>query len=345
MRVALVCPYDLGRFGGVQDQVVKLATWLRSSGDDVVMVGPGVEGPEGAVLLGPTRVVKANAASTPISFDPRIGGKVAAAVEGCDVVHVHEPLMPTVSIGAMRRVEQPIVATFHADPSPITERAYGGGRALVRRLLWRAAVVTAVSPVAARVVPAGIAVRLVPNGVDVAAYPDIPRDPMQVVFLGRDDPRKGLRALLEAWPAVRARVGGAQLVVMGTDRVADAPSDVEFMGRVSEETKRATLAGAGVLCAPNTSGESFGIVVAEGMAAGCAVVASALPGFVHAAGQAGVLVKPGDTDGLAAALIMVLEDEVRAAELRSRSLERVARFDRDAVLTAYQECYRDAMVR
>ncbi len=73
MRVGLVCPYDLGRPGGVQDQVIRLAGWLRDAGHDAMVVGPGTEGPPGAVLLGATRVVTANRSTAPVRLDPRIG--------------------------------------------------------------------------------------------------------------------------------------------------------------------------------------------------------------------------------------------------------------------------------
>ncbi len=94
MRIGLVSPYDLGRPGGVQDQVIRLAGWLRDEGHDVVIVGPGIEGPDGAVLLGPTTVVPANRAATPIRLRPGVGRELTAVLGGLDVIHVHEPLMP-----------------------------------------------------------------------------------------------------------------------------------------------------------------------------------------------------------------------------------------------------------
>ena len=73
MRVGLVSPYDLGRPGGVQDQVIRLSGWLREAGHEAVIVGPGTEGPDGAILLGSTTVVPANRAKTPIRLSPGVG--------------------------------------------------------------------------------------------------------------------------------------------------------------------------------------------------------------------------------------------------------------------------------
>jgi phosphatidylinositol alpha-mannosyltransferase len=339
-----VCPYDLGRFGGVQDQVIKLSSWLRDAGHDAVVVGPGSEGPEGSVLVGSVRTVRANGSDVPAALGPSVIPAVASALEGCDVVHVHEPLMPLVSLAAMFRSKAPVVATFHAAPPPFVKGVYRTGRVGVRRVLDRAAVVTAVSPVAAGSVGELTSVWIVPNGLDVAEYRPAARDPRRVIFVGRDEPRKGLDILLEAWPAVRSEHPDAQLVVVGAERRDGAPPDVRFLGRLDEHAKRAELATSGIACAPNLGGESFGIVVAEMMASACAVVASALPGFVHVCGDAAQLVKPADPEGLAWGLARVLADEDLATSLSRAGRERVMRFDRSKVLAGYLAAYEEALV-
>ncbi len=342
MRIALVCPYDLGRFGGVQDQVLQLARRLRAAGDEVRVVGPGSDGPAGAVLVGRSRVLRANRSDVPISLQPAAVGAVAEAIAGVDVVHVHEPLMPLVSLAAMLRARVPVVATFHAAPSALMRRGYRIGRGLVARTLERASVVTAVSPAASQPIEAAADVRLIPNGVDLTVRPQVPRIPHRVAFVGRPEPRKGLHVLLAAWPEVRRHVPDAELVVMGADAPAETPPGVVFAGRVPEEEKWRLLASSGVSCAPNLGGESFGIVVAEGMAAGCAVVASALPGFVHVAGEAALLTKPGDAASLAWSLRSVLSDEALAGDLRAQAAARVEMFGWPHVLAGYRRAYEDA---
>jgi phosphatidylinositol alpha-mannosyltransferase len=340
MRVAIVCPYDLGRFGGVQDQALALATWLRGVGHQAVVIGPG-EGPSGTVSVGRAVPVPANGSVAPVSLRPRHLKRLVVATAGADVVHIHEPMMPTVSLAATRLPDLPKVGTFHADPSPALRRLYRSAGPLARRIVGRLDVITAVSPVAASVVERLAPVRLVPNGIDVETYQPSPGVPKRVAFLGRDDLRKGLDVLLAAWPEVFAAIPDAELVVAAGERREEIEG-VRFV-TVPEGEKRTYLQDAAIYCAPNLGGESFGIVLVEGMAAGCAIVASALPAFAHVLGGAGVLTKPGEVTGLAGALIRVLGDEALCRQLQERSLERVGRYDRDAVLAGYLAAYRTAI--
>jgi len=342
MRVAIVCPYDLGRDGGVQDQAIRLGGWLSELGHETVLIGPGKQGPEGAVLVGGTAVVKANKAATPIGVNPMLRRALSEAFDGADVVHIHEPLMPTVSIAATRIGSLPKVGTFHADPPRWVRSTYRGTRVLLRRVLGTLDVVTATSPVSASALSGFCVPRIVPNGVDVDLYSDTEKLRGSVAFLGRDDARKGLDVLLEAWPSVVDRVPWATLTVMGAERQGDH-GEIRFLGRVSEESKRAELARSQIYCAPNLSGESFGIVLVEGMASGCAVVASALPAFAHVLGDAGELVAPGDVAGLADRIVDVLSDDRRSDALSTTAKSRSERFDGLTVAAEFVRAYEDAI--
>ncbi len=356
MRVALVCPYDLGIPGGVQDQVIRLREWLSTAGHEAWIVAPGTsehedaagEGvagpslPPGTVVVGSSTVVRANRSAAPIALDPRVARRVRSAVRGADVVHIHEPFMPIVSLTATRIADLPTVGTFHADPSPVVRHALRIGGPLARSLAGRLDVVTAVSEVARSSVPSIGRVRIIPNGIDVAAYAPSEKDPMSVAFVGRDDPRKGLDVLLEAWEAVAAAVPEAHLTVVGARRPTGPPR-VEFLGRVDEVTKRDVLGSAGVAVAPNLGGESFGIVVAEAMASGCAVVASAIPAFTRVLGDAGEFVRPGDAEGLAQRILFVLGDPDRQRSLGVEAMGEVRRFDAGVVTSDYVGAYESAI--
>lgn len=341
MKIALISPYDLARFGGVQGQVFDLAKWLREAGHDAWVVGPG-RAPSGTISVGKIRVLPANGAAAPISLTPGMRTRITEAVAEADVLHIHEPLMPLVSLGALRVRGVPKVGTFHADPSRFIRSLYGVGRHALRAKLRRLHVRTAVSPVAAAGARHLGPLRIVPNGLDVALYAAGRRDGRTVLFVGRDDPRKGLDSLLSAWPTVLNSVPNARLIVAGPVK-RDPAAGVEFAGAVDDNAKQALLASADVLCAPNTGGESFGLVVAEGMAAGCAVVATALPAFSYVLGDAGLLVKVGDTPGLAGSVVTVLTDEARRLALQAAARERVRRFDRSAVVAEYVASYEDAV--
>jgi phosphatidylinositol alpha-mannosyltransferase len=343
MKVAVVCPYDLGRFGGVQDQAEKLTGWLQEAGHEAWLVGPGTEGPAGARLVGPVTVVTANGAATPITLRPASWKATAEAVAGADVIHIHEPFMPIVSQAAAAVDGVAKVGTFHADPSRAVRRLYRIGGPLLRRIARKLTLATAVSPVAAAPLAGLVDVRLVPNGIDTSDYVVGKKVPRSVAFVGRDDPRKGLDVLLQAWPEVLRQVPDAELVVAGAETRSDASSGVSFLGVIDEEAKRDLLATTSVFCAPNTGGESFGIVLAEAMAAGCAVVASAVPAFVHVLGEAGALAKPADSAGLAHTLVRALSDASYREALSAAALERVKSFDRAAVLGAYVRVFEEAI--
>lgn len=343
MKVAVISPYDLGRHGGVQDQALRLTGWLRDVGHESVLVGPGKEGPPGAVLVGGTMVIAANRAATPIALDPLVGRRITAAVGDFDVFHVHEPFMPLVSTAALR-VEGPAkVATFHADPPRWARRLYSVGRPPLRAML-RDVTVTAVSPVAASAIDGLAPYRIVPNGVDVDDYATGPKVTGRVVFLGRDDERKGLSVLLDAWSAIRDTVPAATLRVVGAKRDV-AFEGVEFLGAVSEVRKRAELAAAEIFVAPNLGGESFGIVLVEAMAAATAVVASAIPAFVHVVGDSGVLIAPGDRVGLADAVIRLLSEPVERDRRGEMARRRSRRCDGSEVAAGYVAAYEAALLR
>ncbi len=344
MRVGLVCPYDLSMPGGVQDQVIRLRRWLDGSGHSVKLIAPGEADVPGFVSAGPATIIPANGAATPVALSTSAGRRVVDELRDVDVAHVHEPLMPQVSLTALRRATVPLVGTFHADVSAPAEAVYRVGRPLTRKWFRRLNVITAVSPIAARVVADTGRVRIIPNGIDVEEYASDEKDPNSVAFLGRDDERKGLRYLLAAWPAIRAARPDAELTVIGAEGNGPAPQGVRFAGRVTEETKRELLRRTAVFCAPNLSGESFGIVVVEAMAAGCAVVASGLPAFVRVAGDAARYVAPGDAEGISREVVRLLEDHEAALELGRLAAEASEQFGRGRVADAYITAYEDALV-
>lgn len=340
MRVGFVCPYDLGRFGGVQDQIRLLAGTLRDRGHETVLVGPGATGPAEAVLVGSVTEVPGNGATTPLALSPRAIRRTAEALDGLDVIHVHEPFMPMVSLGAVVKKRTPTVGTFHADPSRLFRLGYRVVAPLLRRLVVRLDVITAVSPVAASAIEHLGEVRIVPNALDVSwDVDDVVRNEARVAFLGRNDPRKGLAVLLEAWPAVKNSVPLAELIVIGSDHVRNAPADVVFHGRVGEDRKRTLLASSGVFCAPNTGGESFGVTVAEAMAAGAAVVASDLPGFRFVLDGTGLMVPPGEPEALSDALVTVLTETATRTEMQRKGRDRAMVFDVERVASSYEDMY------
>lgn len=341
MKIVLVSPYSLAEAGGVQAQVAGLAERLREAGHRVRVTGPGADEGEGGADAVRWMRIPINQSQAPIALSPAVFRRVREAVAGAHVVHIHEPLVPAVGWAALR-ADVPKAVTFHADPSPMVRRLYRWAGPGWRRMLAGAAV-SAVSPTARRAAESiGVEAEVIPNGLDVGSFRrGGERRPRQVAFVGRPDPRKGRDLLLAAWPAVRRAVADARLVIIGGGEETEAPG-VEYAGRASEERKRELLAASAVLCAPNRGGESFGIVVAEGMAAGCAVAASDLEAFADVLAGGGLQFRAGDRRDLVRALVRLLTDDRLRERLTAAAARRVEDFDWEKVAARYLQLYQRA---
>ena len=361
MRIALVCPYAWDRPGGVQSHVGSLARALSERNHEVIVITPTTKNSRvddiELVAAGRGRGIPANGSVAPISFGPRTARAVARAVTDFrpDVVHAHEPLIPSTSLLALVRSSAPVVGTFHASAErstgyrlarPILERA-------AARITTRTAVSDAARDFATRYFPGNYA--LTPNGVErkrfAGAEPlDLGSRPA-VLFLGRIEPRKGLDVLIKAM----ARLADlrAVLVVAGSGagegdsmRLAtERGVDVRFFGRVDNSMIAGLYRGATVYCAPGLGGESFGIVLVEAMAAGVPVVASDLPGYRAVAAGAAALAPPGDDASLADVLRGVLTDPRQAKSL-VKSGDRIAQmFDWERLVGNVESIYDDAIAQ
>jgi phosphatidylinositol alpha-mannosyltransferase len=168
---------------------------------------------------------------------------------------------------------------------------------------------------------------LIPNGVTLPSTADPSGRLNRVVFIGRQEPRKGLEVLLRAWPHVHERTG-ARLRVIGADplavrlllsRRALPDRGVELLGLLPEHELTAELDRAKALVAPSLGSESFGMVLTRAFAHGTPVVASDIDGYRELAASGSVLlVPPGDPDALATELVRLLEDEPRRRQLSAR---------------------------
>lgn len=340
MKIALVSPYDMGKRGGVQDQVAVLSNWFIGEGHEAFTVGPGDPGPDMRIAdhrtTGRSRTMSFNGSKVPMSLGRHAKGLTLEAIADADVVHVHEPFVPRVGTAALAGALQPVVATFHADPATWTRRLYSVGSSVARRLISKAKVVTTVSPVSASAIAGFTDYLIIPNAIETG-FATSAKARSQVMFLGRSDRRKGLHVLLEAWPHVHGAHPEATLIVNADSGQTFA--GVRYVGRLSEAEKRSLYMESDIFCAPNTGGESFGVVVADALAAGCAVVASAIPAFVHVAGEAAVFVTPGDVASLADGLVQVLGDDRLKRAKQVAGPIKAAEFSVDRVAKAYLDAY------
>jgi phosphatidyl-myo-inositol alpha-mannosyltransferase len=324
VRVALVCPYSWSVPGGVQAHVAGLAAALRELGHEADVLAPA-DGPADVVALGRSVPIPSNGSIQRVALTPAAAGRTIRAVRhGYDVVHVHEPMLPAVCLTAVAAARGPVVATFHMSRGELLwYRVFAPVvRAAARRLAARIAVSRAACAYVARALPGRYDV--IPNGIDYDALAALEpgRGGGRVLFVGRPEPRKGLPVLLEAF---RRLPGEPELVLVGPS--GGFGSRTRALGRVGEEELRHELARADVLCAPSLRGESFGVVLAEAMAAGLPVVASRIDGYVDVLpASAGRLVAPGDADALAAALAELLGDDELRARLGRAGREAAAQY-------------------
>ncbi|WP_131746410.1 glycosyltransferase family 4 protein [Frankia sp. Cppng1_Ct_nod] len=349
MKIGIACPYTWDVPGGVQVHVRDLAETLIDMGHDVSVITPVNDEntlPPYAVDAGHAVPVPYNGSVARLLMGPVSAARVRRWLRDndFDVLHVHEPTAPSVSLLACMLADGPMVATFHtANPrSKILTVAHGALQPSMEKVRAR----IAVSEAARRTIVEhlGADAVLIPNGVSIRAFQDATPLPAHtpngatVVFLGRiDEPRKGLDVLVAALPALMDRCGDARLLVAGPgdseavlDRVDPGLRDrVTLLGLVSDADKPRVFSSGDVYCAPNTGQESFGIILLEAMAVGAPVVASDIDAFrrVLDDGHAGRLFPVGDTEGLARALADLLADPGERHLLAERGRAAVAAYD------------------
>ena len=357
MRVALVCPYSLAVWGGVQGQVLGLARALRARGVYARVLAPcdGLPPEPFVTPLGNSIPYAQNGSMAPVAPDPAAQLRLMGALwdEQFDVVHLHEPIAPGPTMTALVLKPAPMIGTFHASGHI---GWYRWARPVVRRLASRLDVRCAVSPAAADMAGRHLGGRyeVLFNGVEVdrwASAPPSPTTSPTIFFLGRHEPRKGLAVLLESlqWlPAdLTVWIAGVGPETEALRRRYRDDTRLQWLGPISDDEKAARLRGADVFCVPSLGGESFGVVLLEAMAAGTAVVASDLAAYDEVArgGRDALLAPVGDASELAKVLLRALEGGPEAADLVDSGRHRAETFSMAALAERYHERYGELTAR
>lgn len=362
MRVGLVCPYTWEVPGGVREHVSGLAEALMDLGHEASVIAPADEDAElpfYVVPAGRAVPVPYNGSVARLAFGFLSASRVRRWIRDgrFDVLHVHEPTAPSLSLLACWVAEGPIVATLHA--AMPRSRALHVAQPILASALEKISGRIAVAEAARNTLVehlGGDAV-LIPNGINVAKFaqaeplPGFPGSGGTLGFLGRmDEPRKGLDILLAGFAILAAQRPGVRLLIAGRgdpdEVLGQVPADyrdrVVLLGQVSDADRVRMLHSVDVFCAPNTGGESFGYVLVEAMAAGAPIVASDIDAFrqVLRGGEAGHLFETGSPQALAVAASRLLDDPAYRAKLAAEAAEAVREFDwsvvaRD-VLRVYQ---------
>jgi len=358
MRIGLVCPYAWDVPGGVRSHVSDLAITLRSRGHQVNVLAPVEEEddlPEWVTDGGRPVAVPYNGSVARLSFGVKATRRVRAWIrEGdFDIVHIHEPLAPSLSLLTCWSARGPLVATWHSshDRSRVLTAGYYVAQTAMEKL--RGSIAVSAEARRTLVGHVGGDAVLIPNGVRVKDFTPEVHDRQrrrELLFLGRiEEPRKGLAVLLEAMPAILDQVPDLKVIVAGPGDSEEIrkglPERVDhaltFYGAVSDQRKQELLREAQVYVAPHTGGESFGIVLVEAMAAGACVVASDIPAFeqVLEGGKAGRLFTTNDPRALAEAVLSVLADDAARRALADRGYRRAEQYDWDTVVDEVLDVY------
>ena len=349
MKIGMVCPYTWDVPGGVQEHVKDLTEALIGLGHEVSVVSPADDDtplPSYVVPAGRAIPVPYNGSVARLSFGFLSASRVRRWLKDgdFDVLHVHEPAAPSLSLLACWVADGPIVATMHA-AMPRSRVLHAAGPILasaLEKISGRIAVAEAARSTLVEHM-GGDAV-LIPNGVNVRRYEKaeplagFPGTGGTLGFLGRmDEPRKGLDILLAAFTLLAPERPELRLLIAGRGDREDALYQVPapyrdrviLLGQVSDEDRVRMLHSVDVFCAPNTGGESFGYVLVEAMASGAPIVASNIDAFhqVLRGGEAGELFEVGDPVGLAAAAGRLLDDPGHRAALASAAMAAVREFD------------------
>lgn len=355
MKIALVTPYDYPYPGGVTEHIMHLDREFRALGHDTRIIAASTEDQDAL----DTNVIKVSGAVSPIpfsgstarvTFSPRVYRRVKSILKGekFDIVHVHEPGAPLLSLIVLRHSHAVNVGTFHAYRE--SNALYEYGRPLAARVFGRLDGRIVVSPAVRsyleRYFPGDY--RVIPNGIDFSRFASSEIEPISkfndgrpnILFVGRLEERKGFGHLLRAYPHIKERIPDARLLVVGAfgdeDKApfvryarANRLRGIHFVGWISRQELPRYYRTASLFCAPSTGFESFGIVLLEAMASGVPIIASDIAGYHHVLtdGAEGLLVKPGDEQAIAMAAVTVLNDGTLAARFAAEGRVTAAKYD------------------
>ena len=365
IRIGMVCPYGWDTPGGVQTHMKDLAEYLISEGHYVSVLAPvsddSIRVEDYLVNAGKPISIPVNGSVARVLFGPLASSRAKQwiAAGDFDLLHLHEPAIPSLSLLACSAAEGPIVGTFHVS-TPKKKAIYAIGPILepiVEKLTAR----IAVSELARSTLKAHFDTDavVIPNGIDGQKYANAKVNPEysgpnSIGFMGRfEEPRKGLQVLIDSLAVVARFIPNVKYLIAGPGDSEEflkqlnpqLRSRIEFLGRLSDQEKESFLKSVDLYVAPNTGGESFGIILTEALSAGTAVVASDIPAFkaVLENGEVGALFKNQDSADLAKVIVGLLRDDERRKKLASNGKLSAQKYDWQVVAEQIESVYEMAI--
>ena len=363
-RIGIVCPYGWDTPGGVQSHVGDLAEYLIAQGHFVSVLAPVIneEGiPDYVTSAGRPIAIPYNGAVARILFGPLAFARVKQWIGSgnFDLLHLHEPAIPSISLLACWASEGPLVGTFHA--ASTRQKIAFAITPFIEPVIEKLTARIAVSEAARETLQIHLDTDavVVPNGIYAKRFVDAHTDPRwsgnTIGFMGRfQENRKGLSVLIEALPAIIEKIPDIRVIVAGPGNPATILDEMEpqlrqrftFLGRISEQDKANFMSSVSIYVAPNTGGESFGIILAEALAGGASVLASDIPAFdsLLGHGKYGSLFQSENAQDLARRAVELLNNPDLRTSIAKAGREYAQSFDWDVVAERIYDVYEMAMV-
>jgi len=363
LNIGIVCPYGWDAPGGVQAHIADLRQYLVNKGHSVSVLAPTADEdalPDWVVSAGKPLSIPYNGAVARVLFGPVAFAKVKQWISDneFDLLHLHEPAIPSISLLACWAAEGPMVGTFHA--SAKKQKASFAIVPILEPVIEKLTARIAVSEAARETLIAHLETDavVIPNGIYAAKMAGKLRPEWSgetLGFMGRfNEPRKGLKVLIDALPIISRFLPNIKVLVAGPGEPEEFLKEIDpqlrtriqFLGKLSEEEKADFMSSVGAYVGPNTGGESFGIILAEALAGGAAVVASDIPAFaaVLQDGKYGKLFKSEDSTDLAKVVIELFRNRESRDALAQAGQKYAQKFDWDVVANDIFEVYEMAVV-
>ncbi|MBJ7506298.1 MAG: glycosyltransferase family 4 protein [Candidatus Nanopelagicus sp.] len=365
IRIGMVCPYGWDTPGGVQTHIRDLADHLIEEGHYVSVLTPvsddSVQIANYVVNAGKPISIPVNGSVAKILFGPVASSRAKQwiASEDFDLLHLHEPAIPSLSLLACSAAEGPLVGTFHV--STQKKKAIYAIGPILEPIVEKLTARIAVSELARSTLKDHFDTDavVIPNGIDGQRYANAKISENYsgghtVGFIGRfEESRKGLQVLIDSLAIVSRFIPDVTYLVAGPGESEDflkrlnpqLRSRIKFLGLLTNEEKMSFLKTVQIYVAPNTGSESFGIILTEALSAGTAVVASDIPAFkaVLENGAAGDLFINGDSADLAKVLVALLRDDERRKKLAENGKLSAQKYDWQVVAEQIEDIYEMAI--
>jgi phosphatidylinositol alpha-mannosyltransferase len=368
MNIALVSPYDFSYPGGVVRHISNLESNFTRMGHVVKIIAPASRPVDGYgdrfIAIGKPRPIPTSGSVARITISFTLAHKVKSVLEkeNFDIIHLHEPLAPTLCVTVLRMSKTVNVGTFHATESRPSYRwskpllVNGFFKKWFKKLDGRIAVSKPAMDFINKHFPSNY--DIIPNGIDlnhfspdVAPLPQFQDGKINILFVGRIEKRKGLEYLLKAYKLIKPDHPDCRLIIVGPGTrmrnkyekniVESGLPDVVFSGNVGYDELARYYSTADVFCAPATGHESFGIVLLEAMATGKPVIASNISGYASliSNGVDGLLVPPKQEVPLAQAIAGLMNNETLRCQLGEKGRIKSYNFGWDKVSQRVMDYY------